>query len=551
MHVVARSDGSSALLAPRAAATHAPRSRVRIGELAACAGALALLTVLMAGAHIRDGGFYYDDWSLLALGRFPGHAGLLHGLWLDYGQRPGQVLYYFALDEAIGMSGPARLALASATLVLEVTCVYALLRQLGLAALHAMAIAALVLAFPFSDSVWLWGVLSLSSLAIAGFLLGVMLALRALRSRGRRALALHAASLALYVAGVASYELTAVAACLAGLLYVRQAGLVRARRRWAIDVVAVALTLLATRALLPIDIATPSRMQSLGGMLSHAGLIGLRGARLIGASALPVPGLDPWVGAAALVVVLLTALLLRVVLARTDALRMELGRWLAIASAGIVVAAAGWSVYVPASAHYEPSFAGTVNRINAAAAIGIAIVLYAAVVLLVRMLARLLRLPAPAASLAVVALTLALLGAYLGRAAGDARQWDRAAADQRGELADLHAALPRLPSGATVYAWDAPQAVGPGVPVLNTLLDLTSALRLSYSSSRLLGVPLDGPGNLACEARGPAAGGGSGAYGESYLVDVGRRHAVRLTARRQCAELLRGPPTATRRPGRV
>jgi hypothetical protein len=208
-------------------------------------------------------------------------------------------------------------------------------------------------------------------------------------------------------------------------------------------------------------------------------------------------------------------------------------------------------VYVPASGHYLPTLAGTVNRINAAGAVGIAMVLYAAVVLLLRMLSRLLRLPAAVTSIAGAALTLTLLGAYLERAADDARQWDRAAADQRAELADLHAVLPRPPSDATLYVFDAPQAVGPGVPVLNTLLDLTSALRLSYSSPRLVGVPLDGPGNLTCEARGPLAAGAGGAYGDSYLVDVGRRSVARLTAPRQCAELLRAPPTATRKPGRV
>ena len=535
MRGLAAAAAPNALIARGALSRSARSSSLSAREALACAGGLGLLTLAMCAGHIRAGGFYYDDWSLLALGRFPPHAGLLHGLWLDYGQRPGQVLYYAALDGAFGVDAPARLALAAATLALESMTLCLLLRRLGLATLHAVAIAALVLTFPFSDSVWLWGVLSLSSLAIAGFLLGTLLAIRALGSRGRRALVLHAVSLSLYVASVASYEVVAVAGCLAGLLYIRVAGLGRARARWALDVLAIAGTLLVTRALLPIDVATPSRVQPFDGMIAHAGQILFAGARLTGAAALPVAGLDPWIGAGALALVLVSAALLRARLARREALRGELGRWLAIAGAGVLVAIAGWSVYIPAPDHYLPSLAGTVNRVNAAAAIGIAMIVYAAVVLLARLLQRLLRLPASAASLGVLAAALALGGAYLARGGADARAWDAAAADQRRELADLHAALPRLPAGATVYAFDAPEAVGPGVPVLNTPLDLTSALRISYSSATLVGVPLQRPASLTCAPRGPTARGFGGRYGGSYLLDAGRRRAVRLLEPAQCA----------------
>jgi hypothetical protein len=89
------------------------RSREMRGEILACAVGFGLVALLMCAAHVRRGGFYYDDWSLVALGRFPGAGGLLHSLWLDYGQRPGQVLYYAALDEAFGAAARPRLALAA------------------------------------------------------------------------------------------------------------------------------------------------------------------------------------------------------------------------------------------------------------------------------------------------------------------------------------------------------------------------------------------------------------------------------------------------------
>ena len=55
-------------------------------------------------------------------------SGDLHALWLDYGQRPAQVVYYAALVEVLGPDSGARLALAAAAAVLECTCLYALLR---------------------------------------------------------------------------------------------------------------------------------------------------------------------------------------------------------------------------------------------------------------------------------------------------------------------------------------------------------------------------------------------------------------------------------------
>jgi hypothetical protein len=513
------------------------RSREMRGEILACAVGFGLLALLMCAAHVRRGGFYYDDWSLVALERFPGAGGLLHALWLDYGQRPGQVLYYAALDDAFGAAAGPRLALAGAMVVLQATCLYALLRCLAVRARDAAAIAALALTFPFSDSLWLWGVLSLTSLAISAALLGVILALRALQSAGRRALAFHAASLALYVASILSYEAFAVAGCLAGLLYARVVGMRRARLRWALDVLVIGVMLAFARLALPIDVATPSHTQSLAGMIHHAALIVARGARLTGAAALPLTGGSPWIGAGAIAAVLVAAAVVWLRLPSGDSTRAGLGRWLALAGVGAVAAVAAWAVYVPATDHYLPSVAGTVNRMNAAAAIGIAVLLYSCIVLSGQMLVRLTRLPASAGGLVAAAAALALGAGYVTRSLADARSWDAAAADQRTLLAGLHAALPRLPGGSTVYAYGAPATVGAGIPVLNTTLDLTSAMRVSYSSPTLLGVPIAAAANVACAPRGVLAAGVSGAYGRSYLFDLARRRAVPLLARTQCDRL--------------
>jgi hypothetical protein len=517
----------------------ATRRRRLGGEVLLCGLGLGLVALLMSAAHIRNGGLYYDDWSLIALGRFPGPGGLLHSLWLNYGQRPGQVLYYAALDGAFGSAASPRLALAAVMVVAQATCLYVLLRTLSLRARDAAAVAALALSFPFSDSLWLWGVLSLTSLAICAALVGLVLALGALRSSGRRALALHAASLALYVASILSYEAFAVAGCLAGLLYVRVVGLRRARARWAIDVLVIAMTLGFARVALPIDIATPSRVQSLGGMVHHAGLIVAGGARIVGAAVLPIAGVSPWIGAVALAAALGAAVLVRRRLPGGSGSRAELGLWLGIAGAGALAALAAWAIYVPASDHYTPSAAGTVNRMNAAAAIGIAVLLYSCIVLAARMLGRLAHLPQSVVSGAVAAVTLALGVGYVARSIADVRPWDAAAADQRRVLDDMRTALPSLKPASTVYMFGAPASVGPGVPVLGTTLDLSSAMRISYSDPQLTGVPLGASASITCGPRGPQAAGVAGVYGDAYLLDISDRRAIRLLDRRQCVAAAR------------
>ncbi len=514
-------ESSAISLAPRLLERGAPRQAVI--ERVAVVLALGLLGALMCVAHISKGGLYFDDWSLLELSRFPPPGGLLHGLWLDYGQRPGQVLYYAAVGQALGAGVGARLALAAVAAVFEACCLYALLRELRLGAPDAFAIAALTLTFPFSDSAWLWGVVSLASLAVAMGLLGVIFALRAFRARGIRALALHGASLALYLASVLSYEVFALAGCFAGLLYVRAAGLRRARGRWALDVLLIVAALLFSRLLLPIDVATPSRMQSLTGAIYHAGLLLGDGARLAGGALLPLRGVSPWVGIALLTSVLVAALVLRALPSTSAPARRALGRWLGVAGAGVLVAIAAWAVYAPASDHYSPMASGTVNRINVLAAIGVVMLVYSCLALIAAMFDALAG--RVAAGLCLTVSILALGVAYLSRTTSDARAWDEAAADQRALLATLHSTLPHPGAGATVYVIGAPKTVGAGVPVLDTTLDLTSAIRVSYASPSLTGIPLSGAAAVVCGS----------ADRPTYLVDVGARRAIRLEDRAQCS----------------
>jgi hypothetical protein len=532
-------------LAPRRARVPSPfatarlRPRASRRELAVCGLLLSALGAALTANHVAHGGLYYDDWSIAALGRSaPG--GLLHGLWLYYGQRPGQVVYYAALDQLFGAAAAPRLALAGCASVLEATLFYALLRRLGFRARDGLACAALVLAFPYSDSLWLWGVLSLASLAIAAWLLGVILALRAFERVGPRSLALHGASLALYVASILSYEVTAVAACLSGLLYVRAVGVGRARLRWAADIAAIASATLLPRLLLPIDIATPSRTQGIAGMAAHAAHIASAGARLAGQALVPLSAVSPWVGALVIAAVVAASVLARRAGCELAGRRGDLlGRWAVVACAGAALAVAGWAVDVPATDHYLPTASGPVNRVNALAALGLVLLVYSTLALLGRLAGRLLRLPAPAPALAAPVLALTVLAGYAHRGASDARAWDRAASEQREVLAALHAALAHPPADAVIFALGVPDAVGPGVPVLGTPLDLTSAARLSYASARMQALPLMRAVKIRCGARGPVVNGAQGEFGASYLVDVRTRRVLAFTSRVRCAAWMR------------
>jgi hypothetical protein len=486
-------------------------------ELLCAAACFIVLGLAVFAGHIRHGGFYYDDWGVLSVVHFPPRAGdgALHALWPFYGSRPGEVLWYALLESVLAFHVHQQLALAALLLILEVLCLFALLRRLGLDTLAAGAIGALVLLFPFSDSLWLWSILTTNTLTTALYLIGIMLALRALEARGWRGIALHATSLALYLIGIVTYgESFAVLGCLVGLLYVRSVGWRRARLRWALDVIAIAAALIYTRVVLPKDIVTPHPSLSLHHMWVHAGEIAGSAARLLAAAAEPFgePG-------ASLVLGVLAVLLIA---------RARDRRWLAIAAAGLIVAVAAWAVYVPADFHYLPDAPGTGNRVNGLAGIGIAILLYAAAMLILRR-----------GALALL-VTLALGAGYVQRIAADVRVWNRAAQQQAQILTTIRAHFPRPPAGATFFVTDWPQSAGPNVPVYGEPYYFGGALKWTFADRTLQGAQVDRTTRWACgpqiiiASHLPYAPPLFAHYGRTYLIDVRADRVLALTRPGQC-----------------
>jgi hypothetical protein len=526
------------------------------GELAVAALVLGVIALVAFGGHVRHGGFYYDDWGVLGIVRFRAHGqSAIGALWPFYSKRPGEVVWYALVDSTLGFHASLQLALAAATLTLELLAIFALMRMLGLAFLHSLLICALILVFPFSDSQWLWAIMSMATLACAIGVLAVILAIKALESRGRRALALHAASLLLFVASILSYEVFAVLGCLAGAAYAVRVGLRRARVRWALDVVVILGTLLAAKLWLPADRATPVTTQSTSSIAHHAWLIVKQGANVISAATTPSGSLGEPLVLGAIALVLGAAALAAWRLPASDAVRPVLRRWLSIAVVGSIVAAAAWAVYLPAIDYYSPGSAGTGNRVNGMAGVGVVLFLYSTGVLFAALLWRLLRptdwgrrLAAwPLSPVAAVVLgALVLGGGYVRHARSDARVWNEAIVEQRRVLATIKALLPHPRARpVSLYAFDYPRQVRTWIGVFAYPWDLSSALVHAYGFTGVGGIPTGRGASFECATSafyptnfgyGRALG---SPYGHAYFVDVAARRAVAVDDRSTCLHVTR------------
>ena len=531
-------------------------SPVTAREVVLVAAALALLGARVFYLHIRHGGFYFDDWGVLSVVHFPPHHGdgPLAALWPYYSQRPGEVAWYALVDSTLGFHASLQLTLAAVSLWAEVVVIGVLMRVVGVAALHAALICALVLVFPFSDSQWLWAIMSMSSLATAVGLVGVLVALRALRTPHRRGLALHALSLGLYVVSVLSYEVFGFVGMLVGLLYVARVGWARARARWAVDVLALAATLAVAKLVLPRDLASPRSVQGVGGVVHHVGLIVRQGASILAQAAEPFGSPPRSLVLVVLAVVIGAGAAVWWLARPQDPGRRALGRWLGLAAAGLVVAGGAWAIYAPAIDYYSPGAQGTGNRVNGLAGVGLVMCLYAtgavAVTLLTSAGARLrgraaLALPQRGAAAALALAGAVWLGAgYVHRDLADTRVWNRAIAEQHQVIATIRSVLPNLPRRATLYTFHHPTLVASWIGVYRYPWDLTGALRHTYGRRGVAGVPVNRGTEFACTGAGlyPTNDGyhrGNGAlYGQAYFVDVRGRLAVAVSNRATCERLV-------------
>jgi hypothetical protein len=461
------------------------------------------------GPQIANGGFYWDDWQNAAnthFSRSPGLFGALEGATERpvFGYRPVLTTLLAIEHSLFGGHVWLHLAMAAFFGVLVAFALYLLLRTLGFGRLDSALPAGLLLAFPWTDSTRFWATASYDTLAVALYLFGLLLAVRALRARSTW---LTVASLVLYLAASWTYEIVTLGVLASVFVYLLVAERRAALRRCALDALLVALALALVAS------GTTRDPQSVGDQLDHARVIAGQSLALFARALAPVGSLPSWVGAVLLAGVLLLAW------RRRD-------RWGAMAAAGALYVVAGYLLFVPALPHYQPLEPGTTNRMNVLAAVGFVLLVYA----LVRMLAG--RRDWLAALLCV------LVGVgYAVKLGGDEGDWQRSAREQERVLASLPGAAL---AGTTFYTFGVPTFAGPNVPVFSLPFDLKAAVRLRYDDPSVAAYPLAERDGIVCGRLGLHPTGGSYGpvhgeeYGHAVLVDVPARRAIPIRNRADC-----------------
>lgn len=510
--------------------------------------ALALAcAVAILGPHVGGGGRYLDDWWLGGYVRYPHELGFgsAAGYLRFYsGARPGAIVYWLVTYDLFGFhDGWHR----GASLVLGgvlATVMYLLLRELRFAWFDAAAVALLTLVLPVADSIHFWMTPAVAQLCLAACAGGLLVGLRALRSSGRRAIALHGASLALLAASLATAETMLPAVALSLLLYRTQVSWRRAASRYAADLVLVGV------AVIHYAVNTRTRLLDVSPGVSaftRARTLGDQLVTLATSTLVPFAPARTWVLLPVGAVVVVACARARRGdghLRRSDA---HLRRWLVAAGLAALFAAASYVIYVPADPSYLPLAVGAGNRVNIGALPALSVLLFA----IVRLAGGLV--PAARTRAVIVGMLFAVLATTaIGHLRNDRRLWDTAAGEQRTVLAALHRALPNPPQGSSLLVFGSPGvvtrfgrvghvSVNQPVPVFSTWWELDVAVKLSYARPDLAAYPIwaEQPPQLICGAHHVYQLGLDGVrhaltYGRVFAVEVAARHAVRLDDQRRC-----------------
>lgn len=479
--------------------------RMKKKETGVAAALLTLLALAAYGYHVAHGGFYSDDWANAAGYRFaasPRYLNAVSEIHQVVGGRPVMAVLQPLPHALLGLDPTPHLVLAVLLGAATALCLFVLLRTLEMPPVHGWAIAALALLFPWSDSLRLWPVASLNTVAVCFFLVGLTIALRGFEHRGRRGTAMHAGAAFLYLLSVLTYEVTAAAALLAGLLYLGRAPRRVVLRAWLADVAVVMAGLLYS-------LTTTVKSRHVGSLAERVGDLPdfTREFLLLLASALqpfgtmgrPLQALVLLLAAA-----VVAAALLRLRRDGDPALRFWL-RWVAI---GLLAVGAAYFMFL--GSHLHPLDPGIDNRINVFAGIGVCLLVYAIVACAGHLLASRSAALAPALGFAAV-----IAIGYGIRLGNDEADWGTAADRQAEILAGAGAELSPLPRGSTVLSFGAPAQAAPGVPVFYRPWDLGGALELRSGGAVTSAYPIYEGVSVSCGRRLVIDGGGG--YGRFDL----------------------------------
>jgi hypothetical protein len=519
-------------------------------ELVLTLGVSLIAAAGLFGSHVTSGGRYVDDWWLGAYVRFPRALGF--GSPYDYlsfysGARPGAVAYWMATYGLFDFHDAWHRGLGVLLAAGLATAFYLLLRELRLRPREAAAVAALSLGLPIADSIHFWITPDVAQLCLATSAAGFLLALRGLRSSGRRARRLRLGALGLFVVSALIAETMLPAIGLSLLIYRTRVGWRRALAWWAADAVLVLVAGIHYALSAPERLSTNSDLQSYA---RHAVVLADQALTLFTGTLVPFVHSRGDVLAGLLVLGGLLRLAGRPS-ARGQHRREPMLPWVAAAGLSAVFAAASYAIYVPSDPSYQPLVPGIGNRVNVGALLPLSLLVFA----IVRLAAGLCPGRRPAALLSGVLWAVVLVGGLI-RLEADHRLWDQAAGHQRAVLAAVHAALPDPPVAASLIVLNAPGVVthfewvgdarvNEPVPVFSTWWELDAAVKLSYGRADLNAYPIWSyqPAQIACGAHYVYQLGLDSVrhaldYGTVYVVDVAARRAVRLDDRAECAAVL-------------
>ena len=506
-------------------------------EIGLAWGSLCVVGLLIFLPHLLHGGLHSDDWADAAGTLYPPEGSGLLGA-LSYANtllsscRPVQIVF-IPLKYLIFGTNPAYLIAVSIVLALLVACLaYAVLRNLRFPWYHAWLIAALTIAYPWYDSTRLWESANAITLAVAFALGGLWVALVGLSHNSWR---LHIGAFALYLLSMLTYEITLPLIAVAGLLYTIRDSWRAARYRWGADLVAVVIAGLWARD------HTPRTISSISVDLTHLRLIFEHGQDLLARTAYPLGALPHTSAVIALVGGVFAIGLIVYVLQShrsTRAAEWGLRSWLLLGGAGLLVAALGWAMFIPADPYYTPSVFGVSNRVNGVAGLGLVLIVYAALGVIGSVAAELLDRRHSLAVTLTLGLSLLLGAAYVHVLERHSSLWRSAYRLELVGSERLEAKFPSLPHGTTVFVSNYPANETLGVPIFGTTWGLNGLIKLRYEDDTLRAYPITEERGLDCLAEGIAVGRkeeiSPAAYGTARLVDLETGRHTTPHTRKEC-----------------
>ena len=351
------------------------RERVRRQPLRFCVLALALLTIFLYGGTVPHLGFYYDDWAFFSAMQ-DAHTHWWPDLFqacrtVDSAGRPGGCVYHSFVFMVLGDHIKAYHLMSIAYLITGSSLLLVLMRRCGMPWKWALAVACAYVVYPGSDATRLWPTSSGAQSLFIEYIVGVLLAIAALKRTGRRAAALHVASFAIYFWLAFTYEALMPLIAVAGGFYLLACG---PRRRvivrGAVDLV-FALAFTFYRLVL---VTVPEGSGFVVKRTPEQDIV--RGRALLHGLWNSWQQLYVPTGFARLVLVVCAVFVIATAVAR-PATRGPLGRWLLVALGGAAFSVAAIAAFLPANDLYVPVIQGTFNRLNVFAAPAFAVVFVA------------------------------------------------------------------------------------------------------------------------------------------------------------------------------